>query len=306
MDHTVTRIVQLKGRLAIAFVLLTLANCPGFSRHACGEEIAVESVLIRLADQVDVPARAVGSLLRVDVHEGSVVAKGQTLALIDDSESQLEMARSEREVEIAKLESEDEIKIKAAKNQFEHASRQYQRLLRVKQASNLSVSDSELDQAHAEMEQADFAVQQADSELKKAAVQLKLSLTKLELAKRNVEIRKIVSPQDGMVVESIHQAGEWVTPGETIFRVVDTKRLRVDGFIDAHRASDALLGRQVQLDVIGWDRNKSRFNGTVVFVSPENDPVTEQVKVTAEIDNQAGRLRPGLRATMTIDAVSVR
>jgi macrolide-specific efflux system membrane fusion protein len=37
-----------------------------------------------------------------------------------------------------------------------------------------------------------------------------------------------------------------------------------------------------------------------VFVSPEVDPITGQVRVWAEIDNREARLRPGQPARMSV------
>jgi multidrug efflux pump subunit AcrA (membrane-fusion protein) len=41
--------------------------------------------------------------------------------------------------------------------------------------------------------------------------------------------------------------------------------------------------------------------GEIVFVSPEINPVSGQVRVWAEVDNLQGYLKPGMRATMTVD-----
>ena len=46
--------------------------------------------------------------------------------------------------------------------------------------------------------------------------------------------------------------------------------------------------------------NSTPFEGTIVFVSPEVDPISGQVRVWAEIDNRNGRLRPGQPAEMTV------
>jgi multidrug efflux pump subunit AcrA (membrane-fusion protein) len=42
------------------------------------------------------------------------------------------------------------------------------------------------------------------------------------------------------------------------------------------------------------------FAGKIVFVSPEVDPITGQVRIWAEIDNRDGRLRPGQPAQMVV------
>ena len=44
----------------------------------------------------------------------------------------------------------------------------------------------------------------------------------------------------------------------------------------------------------------AKLPGKVVFVSPEIDPVNSQVNIWVEIDNEELRVRPGMRAKMTI------
>ena len=44
----------------------------------------------------------------------------------------------------------------------------------------------------------------------------------------------------------------------------------------------------------------AKFPGKVVFLSPEIAPVNSQISIWVEIDNADLRLRPGMRAKMTI------
>ena len=64
----------------------------------------------------------------------------------------------------------------------------------------------------------------------------------------------------------------------------------------------ALCGCEVDLP----EKAAAVFAGKLVFVSPEVDPVNNQVRVLAEIDNPESLLRPGLRATLTIDESATR
>jgi multidrug efflux pump subunit AcrA (membrane-fusion protein) len=43
------------------------------------------------------------------------------------------------------------------------------------------------------------------------------------------------------------------------------------------------------------------FPGKIVFIDPEIDPVNAQVRVWVEVPNPGLRLRPGMRANMTLD-----
>ena len=65
----------------------------------------------------------------------------------------------------------------------------------------------------------------------------------------------------------------------------------------------AVPGKSVKLVIELAGKPKS-FAGKIVFVSPEVDPITGQVRIWAEIDNRDGRLRPGQAAKMRISGSS--
>jgi macrolide-specific efflux system membrane fusion protein len=81
---------------------------------------------------------------------------------------------------------------------------------------------------------------------------------------------------------------------------VNVDRLKAEGFVAAAQASTDVIGKSVALEVDETQGQKPAA-GTLVFVSPEMDPITSQVRVWAEIDNREGRLRPGQPVKMTID-----
>ena len=104
----------------------------------------------------------------------------------------------------------------------------------------------------------------------------------------------------GVVVDVLHRPGEWVKPGDKVFRIVRTDRLRAEGFVKASDVLQDLRGAKVTVVPYLDDKPGPSFDGEIVFVSPEIDPVNGQVRVWADVENPKGKLRPGLRARMTI------
>ena len=76
--------------------------------------------------------------------------------------------------------------------------------------------------------------------------------------------------------------------------------MRADGLVNAKEVVGVGLGTPVQVSVDLAGRPSARFAGQVVFISPEINPVNGLVRVWAEVDNQSGLLRPGLRTKMSI------
>jgi len=82
--------------------------------------------------------------------------------------------------------------------------------------------------------------------------------------------------------------------------VLRVDRLRVEGLVLAKELTGDLVGRRVTLTVDLPGRPAAEFEGAMVFVSPEVNPVNSQVRVWAEVDNKKLLLRPGLRGNLTI------
>jgi len=113
-----------------------------------------------------------------------------------------------------------------------------------------------------------------------------------------------VAPFAGMVVQIKKQRGEWANPGDSVLRLVRLDRLRVEAFAAASQVSAKLEGRRVVLSVDVPGKGPARFEGAIVFVSPEVNPVNGQVRIWAEVENSGLELRPGQRATMTIESTT--
>jgi macrolide-specific efflux system membrane fusion protein len=109
------------------------------------------------------------------------------------------------------------------------------------------------------------------------------------------------SPIDGVVVEILHNKGEWLDPGEPLVRILTLNPLRVEFFVAASRYGQAeLIGHQVELETQLPGDKKGLFAGEIVFVSPEIQPVNGQIRVYAEVQNPEYLLRPGARGKLTI------
>lgn len=121
----------------------------------------------------------------------------------------------------------------------------------------------------------------------------------LKLAETQLLRRKIASPFTGMLVEQYHHRGEWLEPGEPIFRIVRLDRLIVEGYADSNKIHHGMHGVKVRV-VSRTDKTSTQVEGTLTFVSPEIDPVNQQVHIRAIIDNTDGKLRSGQAVDLTI------
>lgn len=270
------------------------------------DAIRVESAIVSLAEQVQVPAQEAGVIAAVCVREGEMVERGELLAQIDDTEAQLQEKRARIELENARAQAENRIQVRFAKKAHEVAQAELRRATDSLQRYPKSISDTEIDRLRLAAEKAALAVEQSEFDLATAQYSCQLRQAELQLATHHVQRRKITAPLAGMLVEVKRRQGEWVEPSETVFRILRLDQLRAEGYLHADEIREELVGRAVLFRTNLPGEREADFSGRLVFVSPEISPVNGQVRVWAEIENLALLLRPGLRGVMLIQPAAAK
>ena len=265
-----------------------------------GEEIRIESALLTLIEHADLPASESGPLVQREIVEGATVDSDAVLGKIDDHEATLVLERAKTELRIAEAIVENDIKVRFARKSQEVALAELKRSQESIEKFPKSVSQTELDRLRLLADKATLEIEQAQVDHEQAKLSKLLKQSDVERAELLLQRRKIKAPFPGMVVSWKKQRGEWVEAGTPVVRIIRLNRLRAEAFVSSRIPVGDLLDRPVQLYVDLPGKPKSRFEGKLVFVDPEIDPVNNQMRIYAEIDNTNFRLRPGQSAMMVI------
>lgn len=160
------------------------------------------------------------------------------------------------------------------------------------------------------VEQQQVAIDRLRHELSEASSARGVAELTIESLRRAVSIAEqrlaksqLKAPLNGIVVEQLRHTGEWVEAGDPVFRIIRLDLLLVEGYADARQVPQSVRGSKVVVHCEEGD-NRVSVEGKVVFVSPEIDPVSQQVQIRAEIPNPTLTLRPGQSARMIIMAQS--
>lgn len=284
-----------------AILLVNYGSTNTIAQSTDSRSLQIDSVLVSLIEEVEVPAREVGQLNKMLVQEGTPVKAGQILAQIEDSEAVLLLQQSKLEYEMSKLKAENDVNIRFARKAYEVAAAELRRAEDSIKKYPKSISKTELDRLKLTAEKAELEIEQATEEAKTSQLEARLKQNSEEIASLAVQRRKVVSPISGMVVQIMTKQGEWVRPGETVLRILKLDRLRAEGLVKASRIQGLdLKGRPVVLVVNRGTKNELSFQGKVSFVSPEINPVNHQIRIWAEIENPDLKLKPGMSASLII------
>jgi macrolide-specific efflux system membrane fusion protein len=268
---------------------------------SAAEPLEVESVVLRLIEEAEVPAQEAGIVTALVVREGQRVQQGELLAQIDDEVARLAANAAEMQFEIAQARATNAVRLAFAQKALEVSQAELRRSTESVERFPKSVSESQLDVERLTVEKNRLELEQATHEQQVATLEMKAKDQERTAARAQVERRRIAAPFDGVVVQVFARRGEWVEPGQQALRIVNIDRLKAEGFVAAERANAALAGRPVRLTLSAGGA-ASAATGIIVFVSPEVDPITGQVRIWAEINNRDGRLRPGQPVRMTVES----
>lgn len=301
-----TKIKTTRSRLVRLTAMCVCVLVLPWARATCGraQDVHVEGVLVRLVDEVEVPARVSGVLEQVAVREGHRVDAQTVLARVDDKEAVFASKRAELELELAEDEARNDVRVRFATKAFEVNQAEYERAVESDRKYKRSVSESELETLRLTMERSRLEIEQAAHEQALAHTTRRVRSNELAFSKWKLQRHTIVSPFQGVVVQLYKSSGEWVEPGDKVMRIVRMDRLRAEGFLGTRQADPDLVGAPVQLTVNRKPDEPLACSGTLMFVSPEIDPVNGQVRVWAEFENADGQLRPGMRGSMIIRRIA--
>ena len=279
----------------VSLLCLLLAAAP-----VAAGELRIDSAQLTLIEQADVSASESGLLSQLMAKEGESVAEGQSLAKLDDREAQLIRVRAETELQVVRGLAENDIKVRFAKLSAAVAEAEFRRAKESNDKFPKSVSQSEIDRLKLLADKSVLEIEQAALDFQQSKLSLEIKQHDLERATLAIERRTIVAPFPGMVVQWKRQPGEWVEPGTPVMRLIRLNRLRAEAFISAQSLPLDLVGRPATITVEIPHQPTIKCPGQLVFVSPEIDPVNDQVRVWAEIDNSDLKLRPGQTGTLVI------
>ncbi|MCA3241511.1 MAG: efflux RND transporter periplasmic adaptor subunit [Rubrivivax sp.] len=218
-----------------------------------GPLVAPQTAIVR--------AKAGGTLLALNVAEGSRVAAGQTIGRIELAELGSRVAERNALLESAR----------AALAQAERTHTSNERL-----AAQQFISSSALDGSRA-------ALDTARANL--AAAQASLDTTRVGLRDAN-----LVAPIAGIVAKRHALPGEKVSPEQQVLTIIDLARLELAGMVGTHEVARIRPGLLVQARVEGVDQPVA---GRVARIAPAAEPGTRSIGVTIELANPKELLRAG-------------
>ena len=130
------------------------------------------------------------------------------------------------------------------------------------------------------------------------ALKLRNAQVELEQARYNLSLTRITAPFAGRVCDRKIQLGETVNDGRECFMLADFHTLRARVYFPEKALDELRVGQEAELSLD--TENGRTFKGRVVLVNPVVDRTNGTFKVTCELPNPSGTIRPGAFARVRI------
>jgi membrane fusion protein, multidrug efflux system len=208
-----------------------------------------------------VRAKAAGTLVQLNVAEGSRVRSGQSLGVIDLSDLQARVTDRSAAVESA---------------QAAHAEAQRQHAANVGLSQQNFISPT--------------ALQSSQARLDAASAQLKSAQAQLSTARIVVREAGLTAPISGVVSKRSVVPGEKLSIEQAILSIVDLGELELAGAVGTHEVSRLAAGMQVEVRVEGVT---APVAGRLVRIAPAAEAGTRSIGVTVAVPNADEAFRAG-------------
>ncbi len=264
----------------------------------------LEPCIVKVQEEVRIPAQEAGVLIHMPIKEGSRLSKGDVLATVDDREAKMALRISEYGFQAAMQRALDEIEETYAVKAAEVAKIDWEQDMKANRDHPDAIPEIEVRQKKLVWERSNLQIEKAQKDRKLARFDARTKKAEQDAAEMALKWRTILAPFDGEVVDIYRHESEWVNPGDPILKLVRFDALYVEGYAYARDYDRGeLKGRPVTVRVAKARGREVSVEGTIVYVSQLVQGDGSYV-VRAEVQNQHDGdnwlIQPGLRARMTI------
>ncbi|MBT3901286.1 MAG: efflux RND transporter periplasmic adaptor subunit [Pelagibacteraceae bacterium] len=253
--------------------------------------------------KIDVKSETTGNITNISFNRGDKVSKGDNLItisienrneLLNSAKKDLERLNKELELneknKINRLSQNKEL-IKLYEIEFASAKQLIDKGLSSK--SKLSLASFNLANARADQEDIMINFESQQSSIEAQIASFKSQLKNIELDIQNTLIN---APFSGIISDKMIEESEYITPGNTLFTIIDLNPIKIQGYLSEFDVNKINLGTKAVIE----NTNGIKKIGKISFISPSAETSTRTFEITIEADNGDISFKSGITTKITI------
>jgi HlyD family secretion protein len=288
-----------------------------------------------------------GKVVQIPVEEGRGVKSGDLLAELDHAELNAQITAAKANLDLAKLlyqksakainlnpnsaDDSREAQIAAAQNNLavakanlDDASRTFDRMQKLYQSQLISQADYDKATTGKSVAQSQYQAalnnltlaksspntQDIDTTNKQSTTQIKQAESSLALLEIQLNNTKITASASGIVSAKLVEVGELVSPGSSLFTILDYSKPWVKIYLTLNEVERVSLNQKAYVKLDAYPDKK--FGGRISFISNEaeftpkdflskEERVKQVFAVKIELGNKEGLLKAGLPVDVWVE-----
>lgn len=222
-----------------------------------------------------------GILAEINADIGDTISKGAVLARLDDREQRAQFARSEAGVTQAQANLQRaKASVDRAQANYVNAKNINERRQSLLKTNNTSLESAQTAQAAQDATFGDLNL--ARSDVLVAEANITDAKAQRQLQSATLDFHVLLAPYNGLVTGRTKDLGGTVSPGESIFTIIDPKSVWVLAYIDESKAGEFRLGDSA--DIVLRSQPRVHYPGRVARIQPESDRVNEERRIEVAFD----------------------
>jgi HlyD family secretion protein len=293
-------------------VILGLIGCSGSDKKAITASGTIETT------EVTVSAKVGGEVTRLYVDEGSSVKKGDTLALIDRSDLEIQLRQAVANADAADAQYKLAVRgsreedIAQAEATFKNAQDDLKRaeeLFKLNTMTQKQLDDARTRYTVAEQSFEKLKRGSRPEEIEAARARRDLAHAQVDAIRKKIVDSYVIAPMPGMITEKALEEGDIVMQNGSLFRISRLDKVHLMIYVSEEELAKIKLGQNADVFIDAYP--KKSFPGKIIYISDlaEFTPKNVQTKedrtklvfgVKIEVENPNQELKPGMPADATI------
>jgi HlyD family secretion protein len=277
--------------LAIVAAVLVSGIAALLSLTGKGEELPqgfVQSNGRIEAEQIDIAPITTGRVEAVMASEGSLVATGDILVMMDTDELSALLDRANADVALARQsKAEAQAVVLQRQSEKERAEHELERATALR--SGNTISETVYEDRETAFRVAEAILVAAQARLATADARIAAAEAEVRRIKSQIRDSSLFAPAPGRVLYRLAEPGEVVGAGSPILSLLSLEKVYMEVFLPAREAGLLAIGAQARIVLDALP--DYAIPATVSFVSPEAQFTPKQVETLSEREQLVFRVR---------------
>ena len=228
-----------------------------------------------------------GDPIKIDLQRGVLLFTGQQVAQLDDRYPNAQYAVANTKLFVAEKQADQTIAIDYASAQLDTARSDLNRSLDANRRTPGVVPASELEFKMLKVTEAALSLEKARIDHIIEQESVKVQEQEVNVAKTQLDLRKVKTPFNAIVVNVATQVGNYLKEGDPIAQVAQLDKLKIVANVDGKQVTQQQVdGKRVTVKMENPNGRTEEFDGFVRYAAPIFSDNLRNFEVDIEVDNR--------------------